>query len=86
MFISHFSYCVVYLYLFFKSSVFLLNISCTLLACVSILFPRFWIFIIIILMLFQVDCLSPLHLVVHVGFYLVPSSVTETYFSLTRFV
>ena len=34
---------------------------------------------------FQVDCLSPLHLVVHVGFYLVPSSVTETYFSVDSF-
>ena len=36
-------------------------------------------------MLFQVDCLSPLYLVVPVGFYLVPLSVTQTYFSVDSF-
>ena len=57
--------------MFFKSSISLLNISCIFLVCASILFPGFWIIFTIITML---DCLSLLHLVVLVGFYLDPSS------------
>ena len=50
----------------------------------SILFPRLWIiFTIITLILFQVDCLFPLHLFGLVGFYLAPSSAA--YFSVFSF-
>ena len=60
----------------FRSCRSLLEVSCIF----SILFPRFWIiFTIIPLNSFQVDCLSPLHLVVFLGFYLFPSSGTYFY-------
>ena len=63
------------LFLFFISSSFLLNIYCIVSVCASFfsqdlgssLLSLLWI-------LFQGDCLSLLHLVVLLGFYLVPSS------------
>ena len=62
---------VYYFSLFFSSSRFLVNISCVF----SIAFLRSWIiFTIIVLILFLEGCRSLLHLVVFLGFYLVPSS------------
>ena len=63
----------------FKSSSSLLNISCNLSFCASIfshnlgsfLLPLLWI-------IFQVGYLSPLHLYVLLGFYLLPSSGTHS--------
>ena len=70
--------------LFLISSISLLNISCIFLVCASILFPRSWIiFTVITLNSFSVDCLSPLHLVVLLGFCLTSSSAT--YFSAVSF-
>ena len=75
----HSSYCS---FLFFISSSSLLKISCIFLGCVSIIFLRFWT-IFLLWILFQLDCLSPLHLVVLLGLYLVLSS--GTYFSFVSF-
>ena len=66
--------------LLFSSSRSLLNVSCMF----SILFPRFWIiFTTLLWILFQVDCLFPLHLFGLVGFYLARSSTA--YFSVFSF-
>ena len=63
---------IVLFVLFFKSSSSLLYISCIFSVYASTLFLRFWIiFTIITLNSFQVDCLSPLHLVFLVSFYFV---------------
>ena len=39
----HFSYCIIYLYLFSEASSSSLNTFCILLVCASLLFPRSWI-------------------------------------------
>ena len=67
---------IVLFILFFKSSSSLLYISCIFSIYASTLFLRFWIiFTIITLNSFQVDCLSPLHLIFLVSFYFVFSFV-----------
>ena len=74
LFCYGFRYCIAHLCLFFKSSSSLLNISCYF--CASILFSK------ILGHLFQVDCLSLLHLVL-LRFYIV--SLSGTYLSTISF-
>ena len=77
--------------LLYYSSLFVLSssrspliISCIFLICASILFWDLGSSLLSLLwILFQVDCLSPLQLVIFVGFYLVPSFAT--YFSVISF-
>ena len=73
--IFHFSHCIVLFCLFFSSSRSFLNISCIFSTYASHFSPKSWIiFTSLLWILFPFDCLSPLHLVVLLGFYLVPSS------------
>ena len=77
--IASFQCIILFICLFFLISCrYLVNISCLFSIFASILFPRSWIiFTIIMLRFFSLeDCLSPIHLVVFLGFYLVPSSGT----------
>ena len=71
----HFSYCIVHLCLFFTSFRSLSNISFTISIYAYILLLRSCIIFpyITLNFFFQLDCLSPLHLVVLVAFCLAPS-------------
>ena len=61
--------------LYFSSSRSFLNISCLFSTYASRFSPRCWIiFTSLLWILFPLDCLCPLHLVVLLGFYLIPSS------------
>ena len=74
--IFQFNYYIVHLYLLLSSPMCLSNIYCifSILAC--ILFPRFCIIFIIIIIQFLEGCLSQLHLLVFIGFHHVSSPWT----------
>ena len=88
--IFHFNYCIVLLCLFFSSSRSFLNIPCIFSTYASHFSPRSSIiFTSLLWILFPLDCLSPLHLVVFLRFYLVPSSgtyISAVSFYLTFFI
>ena len=84
VFLLHLLYCSSGVFLFFKSSSSLLNFSFIFLVCAAFFFQDLGSFLLLLLwIIFQVNCLSPLHLVVLQRFYLV--SLSGMYFSVISF-